>query len=57
MYCCRFSVVSKCTLLKYIPKHKKFVAYSPDQKLKLLDDITRGFDVVSEVNAPYTIFW
>lgn len=53
----RFPIVSKCTLLKYIPKHKKILAYTPDQRLKVLDDVTRGFEVISEVGTPGTIFW
>lgn len=53
----RFSTVTKCTLLKYIPKYRKLVAYSPDQKLKVMDDVTRGFEVISEISAPSTFLW
>jgi len=53
----RVSIVTKCTLLKYIPKLRKLVCYSPDQKLKVLDDVTRGFEVLCEVITPSSIFW
>ena len=53
----RVAIVTKCTLLKYIPRYKKVVAYSPDQRLKLLADVTCGFEIIDEVVTPSTLFW